>query len=58
MSKMIFQFSKKRSDNIFFSMEYHVHWLLKSYCFGIFGDGKYGLYSSQKVDGNMIFIDY
>ena len=39
-------------------MEYHVYWLLKSSCFEIFGDGKYGLYSGQKVDGNMMFIDY
>ena len=39
-------------------MEYHVYRLLKSSYFEIFGDGKYGLFSSQKVDGNMIFIDY
>ena len=39
-------------------MEYHVYWLLKSSCFEIFGNGKYGLSSSQKVDGNMIIIDY
>ena len=56
---MIFQFSKKwRSGNFFFSMEYHVYRLLKITSFEIFGDGKYGLFSSQKVDGNMIFIDY
>ena len=39
-----------------FSMKYHVHWLLKSSSFGIFGDEKYGLFPSQKVDGNMIFM--
>ena len=39
-------------------MECHVYWLLKSFSFEIFEDGKYGLFSSQKVDGNMIFIDY
>ena len=27
---MIFQFSKKRLDDNFLSMEYHVYWLLKS----------------------------
>ena len=53
MRKMIFQFSKKRWDDIFFSKEYHIYWLLK-----IFRDWKYGLFSSQKVGGNMIFIDY
>ena len=37
-------------------MEYHVYWLLKSSCFEIFEDGKYDLFSSQKVNGNMIFI--
>ena len=39
-------------------MEYHVYWLLKASCLEIFGDGKYSLFSSQKVDGNMIFINY
>ena len=58
MRKMIFQFSKKRQDDIFFSMEYHVYSLLKSSCFEILGDGKYGLFSNQKVYGNMIYIDY
>ena len=24
-------------------MEHHVYWLLKSFCFELFGDGKYGL---------------
>ena len=53
MRKMIFQLSKKRSDDIFFSLEYHVYWLLKRSCFEIFGDGKRGLFLSQKVDGNI-----
>ena len=39
-------------------MEYHVYWLLKGYCFKIFGDWKYGLFSSQNVDGKMIFTEY
>ena len=38
-------------------MEYHVYWLLKSW-FEFFGDGKYGSFLSQKVDGNLIFTDY
>ena len=37
-------------------MEYHVYWLVKF--LKTFGDGKYGLLSSQNVDGNMIFINY
>ena len=52
------QTNKKQWDDIFFSMEYHVYWLLKNSCFKIFGEGKYSLFSSQKVDGNMIFIEY
>ena len=40
------------------TMEYDVYWLLKSSCFEIFGDGKKGLFSKQKVDGSMIFVDY
>ena len=35
-----------------------IYWLLKSSCFNLFGNGKYGLFLSQKVDGKMIFIDY
>ena len=58
MRKMIFQFLKKQKDAIFFSVEYHVYWLLKSVCFEIFGDRKYGLFFSQKVDAKMIFTDY
>ena len=32
-----------------------IYWLLKSSCFELFGDGKYGLFLSQKGDGKMIF---
>ena len=32
-----------------------IYWLLRSSCFELFGDGKYGLFFSQKVDGKMIF---
>ena len=35
-----------------------IYWLLKSSCFNLFGNGKYGFFLSQKVDGNMIFTDY
>ena len=28
-----------------------IYWLLKSSCFEIFVDGKYGLFLSQEVDG-------
>ena len=60
MRKMIFQFSKKKNDNMVFCSVWNT--MLTGYekntCFEIFGDEKYGLFSSQKVDGNMIFIDY
>ena len=36
----------------------YIYWLLKSSCFDLFGNGKYGLFLSQKVDGKMIFTDY
>ena len=68
MRKMVFQFSKKNKNKktkkknnemiFFFSMEYHVYWLLKNSCFEMFGEGKYSLFSSQKVDENMISIEY
>ena len=32
-----------------------IYWLLRSSCFELFGDGKYGLFLSQKVNGKMIF---
>ena len=37
--------------------KYDIYWLLKS-CFNLFGNGKYGIFLSQKVDGSMIFTDY
>ena len=39
-------------------MEHHVYLLLKSSCFEIFADEKYGLSSSQKFGRDIIFIDY
>ena len=36
----------------------HIYWLLKSSCFNLFRNGKYGLFLSQKVDWKMIFTDY
>ena len=35
-----------------------IYRLLKSSCFELFGDGKYGLLCSQKADGKMIFTGY
>ena len=32
-----------------------IYWLLRSSCFELFDDGKYGLFSLKKVDGKMIF---
>ena len=41
----VFFLSKKfMQDDIFFSMEYYLYWLLKSYCFELFGDVKDGLF--------------
>ena len=34
------------------------NWLLKSSCFELFGDKKYGLSLSQGVDGRIIFTGY
>ena len=38
--------------------KYDIYWLLKSSCFELFRDVKYGLVLSQKVDEKMIFTDY
>ena len=35
-----------------------IYWLLESFYFNLFGDGKHGLFLSQKVDGKLIFTDY
>ena len=32
-----------------------IYWLLRSSCLKLFGDGKYGLFFSQNVDGKMIY---
>ena len=40
---------KKRWDDVFFSMEYHIYWLLKSPCFELFGDGKHGLFLAKML---------
>ena len=40
------------------SWKYDIYWLLKRSCFQLFGNGQYGLFLSQEVDGNMIFTDY
>ena len=34
-----------------------IYWLRRNYCFDLFGNRKYGIFLSQKVDGNMIFTD-
>ena len=36
----------------------YIYWLLRRSFFELFGDGKYVLFFSQKVDGKMIFIGY
>ena len=33
-----------------------IYWLMKSFCFEFYGDGKYGLFFRQKVDEKMIYI--
>ena len=32
-----------------------IYWLPRSSCFELFGDGKYNIFFSQKIDGKMIF---
>ena len=32
-----------------------IHWLLKNSCFDLFGDKKYGLFFTQKVDEKIMF---
>ena len=36
----------------------YIYCLLKSSCFELFGNGKYGVFLIQKVDGKMIFTGY
>ena len=51
-----------KTKNVFFEpkswLKNDIYWLLKSSCFELFGDGKYGLFLSQEVDGKMILTDY
>ena len=49
--KVMFQSSKKEKQkgDIFFSMKYHLYWLLKGPCFELLWDGKYGLFWAKKV---------
>ena len=35
-----------------------IYWLLKIFCFELFGDEKYSLFLGQEVDGKMIFTGY
>ena len=37
--------------------KYDIYCLLKSSCFGLFGNEKYGLFLGQKVNEKMIFTD-
>ena len=46
---MIFQFSKKKYDDIFFSKEYHVSWLLKISCFELSEKKRYSLLGAKKL---------
>ena len=32
-----------------------IYWLLKSFCFELLGDRKYGIFFSQNADGKMIY---
>ena len=38
--------------------KYDIYRLQKSSCFNLFGNGKYGLFLSQNIDGYMKFADY
>ena len=38
--------------------KYGIYWSLKRSCFEHFGDGQYGRFFIQEVDGKMIFTDY
>ena len=49
---------KKTIRWYFLSMEYLVYWLMKSSCFELSVEEKYGILLNQKNDGIMIFADY
>ena len=38
--------------------KYDIYWLLKSFCFELFGDGKYSLFLFHKIDIKIIFTWY
>ena len=48
MGYMVFFWMKKLIED-------DIYWLLRSSCFELFSDGKYGLFCRQNVDGKMIF---
>ena len=48
MGYMVFFWMKKLIED-------DIYWLLRSSCFELFGDRKYGLFFRQNVDGKMIF---
>ena len=55
----VFFLSKKfMQGNIFFSVEYYLCWLLKSYYFELFGDVKDGLFLIKKVDEKVMLTWY
>ena len=58
---LVLNFSEMRNTVFFGPKSWwkdDIYWLLKSSCFELFGDGKYGRFLSQKVDGKMIFTNY
>ena len=58
---LVLNFSKIENTVLFepkYRWKDYIYWLLKRSCFELFGDRKYGLFLSQKVDGMMIFTDY
>ena len=55
---LVLNYSEIRNTVFFESKSWwkdDIYWLLKSSRFELFGDGKYGLFFSQKVDSKMIF---
>ena len=54
----VLNYSEMRNTVFFWAkklMKDNIYWLMKSFCFVLFGDGKYGLFLSQKFNGKMIF---
>ena len=56
--KSVFFFNFLKMKNVFFEKRCwkkdDIYWLLKVSCFEIFGDEKYDLFFSQKVDRKMV----